>query len=123
MATYKDLNEINPTEEPFLTGPAVVQQSIFNIFATMRHQRLFRPRFPGESLNEQLFETITDANAFGVLRVLLDLVRNNEPRVEVLQGLTVVRPDFDNNRYNVKLVYNILGYNDQTFQTVGSINQ
>ena len=123
MSIYRDVNAFNPTEKPLLEGVEVVYQSLNNIFNTLQGERLFRPQFPGEELEGQLFEFIDDLNAFAILRIVTNAITNNEPRVTVLTSLSTVKPDAEKNRYQVVLYFKIEGFSDQNFQLTGNLSQ
>ena len=123
MPLYSDLNSYTPTDKALLTDVEAVYQSIDNIINALLYERLFRPDFPGETLEDVLFEFIDDITSVSVFRIVVNMIEKWEPRVTVDTSQTQVFPDPDNNRYELFLAFNILGFGSQRFELRGSLKK
>lgn len=120
MALYSDLNQHDPQNTPLLYGIEPIYQSIYNILSTSKGERIFLPEF-GADLDNYLFELMTDITAFNILNTIIEAIERWEPRVSLLYGQCSVIPDYDNNKYDVTLVFNVLGLEDESFEVRGSL--
>ena len=123
MTIYSDLNSFTPTSAPRLIDAQAVYQSITNIINHLRFQRLFRPEFPGESLDDYLFELIDDISSVEIFRIVTGSVERWEPRVTFDNANTKVTPEPDNNRYRLFLVFKIRGLGPQSFRFEGNLTR
>ena len=69
---------------------------------------LFRsnPDF-GSNVTRSLFENIDEISAITIRDEIQTSIRNYEPRVSLISVET--SPDYDNNNFNVRIVYRIVG--------------
>jgi len=84
------------------TDIEAIKNSIRNIFSTRKGQKLLNPDF-GTSLEQFLFQSVTEFQANIIGNTILNDLKKYEPRVEVLKVEVVMLPD--DNQYNVKLYY------------------
>lgn len=82
-----------------------VRNSVINILTTKKMERRMLPEF-GASLEQLLFEPITDLTSERIRRVIKEALNNWEPRVEVTA--INIKADEDNMMYNIIVEYNIL---------------
>lgn len=82
-----------------------VRNSVINILTTKKMERRMLPEF-GASLEQLLFEPITDLTSERIRRVIEEALNNWEPRVEVTA--INIKADEDNMMYNIIVEYNIL---------------
>lgn len=82
-----------------------VRNSVINILTTKKMERRMLPEF-GASLEQILFEPITDLTSERIRRVIKEALNNWEPRVEVTA--INIKADEDNMMYNIIVEYNIL---------------
>ena len=114
MPIYSDVNEQK------ITGTLVedissIYQSINNILNTIPGERLFNPEF-GLDLSSWVFDLMNEANAFSILSEIAGAINRWEPRVFVEFGQSVVTPNYDQNRYDINVVFSVVGITDQTFE-------
>ena len=108
---YFDLNEEKPTENPEVTDVNSIVQNVLNLILTPKRTRMFDPEY-GVDLDEQLFELFDDASALEIFNSVTDAVRKYEPRVILDFSQSDVTADPDNNSYEVKLFFQIQGFNE-----------
>ena len=82
-----------------------VRNSVINILTTKKMERRMLPEF-GASLEQLLFEPITDLTSERIRKVIEEALNNWEPRVEVTA--INIKADEDNMMYNIIVEYNIL---------------
>ena len=107
-----DINQYDPTNTPMLTNIEVIFQSIHNIIVTKKGEIPFNLEY-GMNLDEQLFELIDDTQAVEVFRVLTEEIEIWEPRIEINAAMTEVIPDPDKHKYELKLVFNLVGEEEE----------
>lgn len=90
---------------------ATINESLRNIFATNIGTRLFNRNF-GSRITNLLFEPMSDSVSKFILIETQQVLERLEPRVLLSYSQSQVIPDFDNNAYRVKLIYNILNTED-----------
>lgn len=76
--------------------------SIRNLLLTSHYERLFNPEL-GSNLKKVLFEPIDNITTSIIQGMILQTIKNYEPRV-IIQDV-VASPDYDNDRYNIKIVF------------------
>lgn len=123
MSIYSDLNSYDPYNQPLLYDSAAISQSLDNIISTLTMTRLFLPDFPGENLDERVFDSIDKINSVEVYRVVSTLVTRWEKRVKILNSLSKVVPVPSKHRYDIDLVYLIQGFGNQQFRLKGSLKR
>jgi len=77
--------------------------------------RLNHPTF-GCELDSVLFDPIDDHTARKILLELLQCLQRWDPRFRVVPGLSSVVPDVDNNRYDVKLLIEVVLPSEQNIE-------
>ena len=87
---------------------ASINESISNIINTMQGTRLFNRGF-GAGIGNLLFEPMSDQNASILLISVDQAIERHEPRARLLFNQSEAIPDFDNNGYELRLVYQVLG--------------
>ena len=112
--TFKDLN-ITFKSHP-VTGDltvkkdeADIKQSITNLLLTIKGERLFNSQI-GSNLQKILFEPLDYATVGTVQREITSVIGTYEPRVVIAEITTTI--DFDNDGYDVELIMNIIGRED-----------
>lgn len=92
-----------------------VKQSLMNLLLTKPYERPFHPEL-GSTLNQMLFENMRPGMEMSIARAVEQQILNFEPRVEIINVKCF--PDYDNNSYNVKTYFNIIGLNEPQDLTV-----
>ena len=100
--------ETNPLNDDLvsLTDTGAIARSIRNIVFTSPGEKFFNPDF-GSKLYSILFENIDDISAIKIKDQIEQSIKNFEPRVDLVE--VEVFPDFDNNGFDVKITYKIIG--------------
>ena len=89
-----------------LKNENAIARSVRNIVFTLPGEKFFDENF-GSRISATLFENIDDISA-GLINDEIRLsIYRYEPRVELTD--VEVSPDFDNNQFDVLIVYNIIG--------------
>ena len=89
-----------------LKNASAVARSVRNIVMTFPGEKPFNPTF-GSKISKSLFENIDNISAITIKDEIANSIRKFEPRV-ILDDL-IVSPDFDNNSFDVLIVYRIVG--------------
>jgi phage baseplate assembly protein W len=89
-----------------LKNETAIARSIRNIVFTIPGEKFFDPDF-GSNVTKSLFENIDDISAITIRDEIETSIRNYEPRVSLISVETT--PDYDNNNFNVTIVYRIVG--------------
>lgn len=79
-----------------------VKMALRNLILTNKYERLRNPEFGG-NVRRFLFETFTPTTATEIEDEIINLVRNNEPRVQLIEVRAT--PDEDNNAINIRIVF------------------
>lgn len=108
MAYYKDLNiyfdiQNSGDIKADIDEDAVVN-SINNIISTMQGSRRMLPAF-ANSVHKLLFEPLDNETASFIKEIMLEEIIKWDDRV-IIKKITV-QPDYDGNRYDVKLDFQI----------------
>jgi len=119
MSIYSDLNEVTPTNTAYLQDVNSVYQALFNLFSTGTNQRLFLPQY-GIDIDNDVFELINDITALDIEKNVIDAITRWESRVVLDTSNTSITPDYDNNAYIVKIAFQIIGLQGQTFTYMAS---
>jgi phage baseplate assembly protein W len=88
-----------------------IKNSVRNIFSTRKGQKLLTPEF-GSSLEQYLFEPITEIYARAIGDDILTSLEKYEPRIEVLKVLVLPNPD--QNQYNISVAYRFLEFKKES---------
>ena len=89
-----------------LKNENAIARSVRNIVFTLPGEKFFDENF-GSKISASLFENIDDISAGLIVDEIRQSIDRYEPRVELLN--VEAFPDFDNNSFDVLIVYNIIG--------------
>ena len=89
-----------------LKNENAIARSVRNIVFTLPGEKFFDENF-GSRISASLFENIDDISAGLIVDEIRQSIDRYEPRVELLN--VEAFPDFDNNSFDVLIVYNIIG--------------
>ena len=108
---FKDISmsfKVNPLNDDLiaLKNETAIARSVRNIVMTIPGERFFQPNF-GSEVNRLLFNNIDDISASLIESQIRQSIENYEPRVR-LRSLKV-DPNFDNNSFDIKITYDIIG--------------
>ena len=108
---FKDISmtfQANPLNNDLIAikNENAIARSIKNIVFTLPGEKYFNPNF-GSKISKVLFENIDDITASVIVDEIKESIRNYEPRVELLDVEAI--PNFDNNQFDVNIVYIIVG--------------
>ena len=108
---FKDISmtfQANPLNEDLiaLKNANAIARSVRNIVMTVPGEKFFNPTF-GSRISESLFENIDDITATVIIDEIRESIDNYEPRVDLLDVQAF--PDYDNNSFNVTIIYEIIG--------------
>ena len=108
---FKDLSasfQSNPLNSDLITikNETAISRSIRNIVFTLPGEKFFNEDF-GSNVSRSLFENIDDISANIIQDQIRDSITNYEPRVRLIDVIT--KPNFDNNQFDVSIVYEIIG--------------
>ena len=108
---FKDLSmsfKYNPLSGDLiaLKNENAIARAVRNIVLTSPGEKLFDPDF-GSSVSEILFENVDDITAVSIQDEIRNCLNNYEPRVDLID--VDVDPNFDENQFDVKITYRIVG--------------
>ena len=89
-----------------LKNENAIARSIRNIVFTLPGEKFFNEEF-GSQISASLFENIDEITADLIVDEITQSIENYEPRV-ILRNVEAF-PDFDNNQFDVLIVYDIIG--------------
>jgi|TARA_B100000073_G_scaffold15931_1_gene12943 phage baseplate assembly protein W len=89
-----------------LKNETAISRSIRNIVFTVPGERFFDNDF-GSNISRSLFENLDNISANTIREEITQSILNYEPRVELAR--VNVRPNFENNEFNVTIIYEIIG--------------
>ena len=89
-----------------LSNENAIARAVRNIVSTTPGEKFFDPDF-GSSVGEILFENVDDITAVSIQDEIKSCLGNYEPRVELID--VFVDPNFDENQFDVKITYRIVG--------------
>ena len=89
-----------------LKNENAIARSVRNIVFTLPGEKFFDENF-GSRISASLFENIDDISAGLIVDEIRQSIDRYEPRVELIN--VEAFPDFDNNSFDVLIVYNIIG--------------
>ena len=108
---FKDISmsfQANPFSKDLiaLKNANAIARSVKNIVFTLPGEKFFNEEF-GSRITASLFENINDVTASIIVDEITQSINTYEPRVD----LTEVKafPNFDNNQFDVMIVYEIIG--------------
>ena len=110
---FKDVSmtfQVNPLNNDLigLKNENAIARSVRNIVFTLPGEKFFDENF-GSQISASLFENVDDITANQIEEEIRQSIENFEPRVELTN--VEVFPDFDNNQFDVLIVYDIIGAN------------
>ena len=108
---FKDISmsfQVNPLNSDLigLKNENAIARSVRNIVFTLPGEKFFDENF-GSRISATLFENIDDISAGLINDEIRQSINRYEPRVELID--VEVSPDFDNNSFDVLIVYHIIG--------------
>jgi phage baseplate assembly protein W len=106
--TDLDLNfNIHPVKKDInkSVDEMAVINSVKNLILTNHYERPFHPEI-GSNIQKLLFENMDKVTASAIEREIQQVISNFEPRVIV--NYISVSPDFDNNRFNIGMEFQII---------------
>ena len=108
---FKDLSmsfKFNPLSGDLiaLKNENAIARAVRNIVLTTPGEKFFDPDF-GSSIGEILFENVDEITAVSIEDEIKSCLKNYEPRVDLTD--VVVDPNFDENQFDVKITYRIVG--------------
>jgi phage baseplate assembly protein W len=89
-----------------IKNETAIARSVRNIVYTIPGEMPFNPQF-GTNISRSLFENMDNISAMTLKDQITFSVTRFEPRVNLLS--VKVDPIFDNNEYNVTIIYEIIG--------------
>jgi phage baseplate assembly protein W len=89
-----------------LKNESAIARSVQNLVLTSRGEKFFEPTI-GTLTNALLFENIDFSTAELLKSEIESVIRNNEPRVELVE--VTVTPNYDEGAMDVKVIYLIVG--------------
>jgi phage baseplate assembly protein W len=108
---FKDVSmsfQINPLNDDLIAikNEAAISRAVRNIILTSPGEKPFAPDF-GSNVNRLLFENMDDLSALSINDEIEDSIRKYEPRVFLNE--VDVSPNYEENSYDVKISYQIIG--------------
>ena len=109
--SFKDVSmsfKFNPLSGDLITlkNENAIARAVRNIVLTTPGEKIFDPDF-GSSVGEILFENVDDITAVSIQDEIRNCLNNYEPRVDLIN--VDVDPNFDENQFDVKITYRIVG--------------
>ena len=110
---FKDLSmsfQANPLSKDLiaLKNTNAIARSIKNIVFTLPGEKWFNQNF-GSRITSSLFENINDITANIIVDEITESLTRYEPRVELIGEGVRAFPDYDNNTFDVIIVYAVIG--------------
>jgi len=108
--TFADL-DLNFTAHPVNKDVAIkydeqaIKQSVRNLILTKNFERPFHSEI-GCQVRGMLFEPVTEMATAVIKRSIVDVIRNYEPRVLLVDVFVLVRPD--ENYVDIRIVFKII---------------
>ena len=108
---FKDISmtfQTNPLNSDLiaLKNENAIARSVRNIVFTLPGEKFFDEDF-GSRISRTLFENVDDISASIITDEIRQSINNYEPRVRLISVNSY--PNFDNNAYDVVIVYEIIG--------------
>ncbi len=89
-----------------LKNENAIARSIRNIVFTIPGEKFFNESF-GSNINKSLFDNIDELSAIIIKDQITESIENFESRVQLIRVSAF--PDFDNNSFDVTVIYEIIG--------------
>ena len=108
---FKDISmsfQANPLSRDLiaLKNENAIARSVKNIVFTLPGEKFFNEQF-GSRITASLFENINDVTASIIVDEITQSITDYEPRVELVEVKAF--PNYDNNTFDVMIVYEIIG--------------
>ena len=108
---FKDISmtfQVNPLNFDLigLKNENAIARSVRNIVFTLPGEKFFDEEF-GSRISASLFENIDDISANVIVDEITQSIERYEPRVDLIN--VEAFPNFDNNSFDVLIVYDIIG--------------
>ena len=108
---FKDISmsfEVNPINADIIgvKNDTAIARSIRNLVLTTPGERFFNEDL-GSGVSEVLFDTLDDISGAVIRDEIEQTIIRFEPRVKLTD--VKVKPDYDNNEFNVTVTYDIVG--------------
>ena len=108
---FKDISmsfEVNPINDDLISvkNRTAIARSIRNLVLTVPGERFFNPDL-GSRITEILFDTLDELSASSIRDEIEETIIKYEPRVK-LDNVNV-KPNYDNNEFDVTITYDIKG--------------
>jgi len=108
---FKDISmsfQANPLSRDLiaLKNENAIARSVKNIVFTLPGEKFFNEEF-GSRITASLFENINDVTASIIVDEITQSINEYEPRVELIE--VEAFPNYDNNTFDVMIVYEIIG--------------
>ena len=108
---FKDISmtfQSNPLNSDLiaLKNEIAIARSIRNIVFTVPGEKFFNENF-GSNISRSLFENIDEITASIIVDEIRQSIQNFEPRVNLIDLQAF--PDFVNNSFDIKIIYEIVG--------------
>ena len=108
---FKDISmsfEVNPINDDLISvkNSTAIARSIRNLVLTVPGERFFNPDL-GSRITEILFDTLDELSASSIRDEIEETIIKYEPRVK-LDNVNV-KPNYDNNEFDVTITYDIIG--------------
>jgi phage baseplate assembly protein W len=115
---FKDISmtfQSNPLNGDLIgiKNETAIARSIRNIVLTQPGEKFFNPFF-GSEVKNSLFENFDDITSITIKNEIENSIQNYEPRVELIEVNVI--PDYDNNTFNVTIIYRVIGADVQPQQ-------
>ena len=110
---FKDISmsfQANPLSKDLIAikNTNAIARSIKNIVFTLPGEKWFNEDF-GSRITESLFENINDVTASIIVDEIQGSITRYEPRVQLIGEGVRAFPNYDNNTFDVIIVYEIIG--------------
>ena len=110
---FKDLSmtfQANPLSRDLiaLKNTNAIARSIKNIVFTLPGEKWFNEEF-GSRITASLFENINDITASVIVDEITQSITRYEPRVQLIGEGVRAFPNYDNNTFDIIIVYEIIG--------------
>lgn len=117
---YSDLNydTVERGTPPLIVNKDAIFYSLHNLLTTNIGERLNLVTY-GVNVPDQLFEQIDNETADKIRLAFINAVNQWEPRVRIDLFQSTVKPNEDENSYDVKLVFNLVGINEASIMIAG----
>lgn len=118
---YSDINPINPQEKAIVKNIDSIFISLYNLFNTRPMELPHRLGY-GCDIENALFMPINEDTASYIFQRIVEAIETWEERVLINYGQSTITPDYDNNAYNVRLIFSVELFEDNLFSFEGSLN-